>query len=266
MSSTTSKGVAVVTGASTGIGAVYADRLAKRGFDLILVARNAERLQQVGERIARETGRKVRPFPADLGDKASLAKVEALLRDDTSITMLVNNAGVGSVASTLEADVDAMSDMIDLNITALTRLTYAAAPAFAARGHGTIINVGSIVAVAVEMMNGVYGASKAYVLSLGHALQKDLAGKGVRVQTVMPGTTATEFWDVLGFAAPKTGANTMSAEDLVDASLAGLDSGEVVTIPGLHDGEAWTRWEADRRAMSKMFGNAKPAARYASRA
>lgn len=266
MNSTKSKGVAVVTGASTGIGAVYADRLAKRGFDLILVARNADRLKQVGERIARETGRKVSTFPADLGDKASLAKVEALLRDDTSITMLVNNAGVGSVASVVEGDADAMSDMIALNVTALTRLTYAAATPFAARGHGTIINISSVVAIAVEMMNGVYGASKAYVLSLGHGLQKDLAGKGVRVQTVLPGTTATEFWDVLGFAAPKTGAKTMSAEDLVDASLAGLDSGELVTIPGLHDGDAWTRWEADRLAMSKMFGNAKPAARYASSA
>jgi short-subunit dehydrogenase len=188
--------------------------------------------------------------------------IEARLRDDKSITMLVNNAGVGSVASILQANVDTVEDMIDLNITALTRLTYAVAPAFASRGGGTIINIASVVGVAAEMLNGVYSASKAYVISFGHSLQKDLAGKGVRIQTVLPGATATEFWDVAGYAAQKTSSITMSAEDCVDAALAGLDAGELVTIPGLHDGEAWTRWEADRQELSKKFGNAKPAARY----
>jgi len=262
MSNTTSKGVAVVTGASSGIGAVYADRLAKRGYDLILVARNEERLKAVASRIEGETGRKVRVFPADLNAKAGLAQVEALLRDDKSITMLVNNAGIGSVASILQADADAVEDMITLNITALTRLTYAVAPAFVARGSGAIINIASVVGIAVEMLNGVYSASKSYVISFGHSLQKDLADKGVRVQTVLPGATATEFWDVAGYAAQKTASITMSAEDCVDAALAGLDSGELVTIPGLHDGDAWTKWEADRRELSKKFGNSKPAARY----
>ena len=98
MSSPASKGVAVVTGASSGIGAVYADRLAKRGYDLILMARNEERLKAVASRVESKTGRKVTVVPADLSDSASLAKVEALLRDDKSITLLVNNAGVGSVA------------------------------------------------------------------------------------------------------------------------------------------------------------------------
>jgi short-subunit dehydrogenase len=262
MSSPTSKGVAVVTGASSGIGAVYADRLAKRGYDLILVARNEGRLKTVADRIQNETGRKVTAFPADLSDSASLAKVEALLKDDKSITLLVNNAGVGSVASILQADVDNITDMIALNVTALTRLTYAVAPAFAARGSGTIINIASIVGIAAEMLNGVYSASKSYVISFGHSLQKDLADTGVRVQTVLPGATATEFWDVAGYAAQKTAAITMSADDAVDAALAGLDSGELVTIPGLHEGDAWTRWEADRRELSQKFGNAKPATRY----
>jgi short-subunit dehydrogenase len=262
MSSPTSKGVAVVTGASAGIGAVYADRLAKRGYDLILVARNEDRLKTVAHSVESETGRKVKVFPADLSDKASLAKVEALLRDDKSITVLVNNAGIGSVASILQADVETMTNMIALNITALTRLTYAVTPAFVARGNGTIINIASVVGIAAEMLNGVYSASKSYVISFGHSLQKDLAGKGVRVQTVLPGATATEFWDVAGYAAQKTSAITMSAEDAVDAALVGLDNGELVTIPGLHDGEAWDRWEADRRELSKKFGNSKPALRY----
>ncbi len=260
--SSTSKGVAVVTGASSGIGAVYADRLAKRGYDLILVARNADRLEAVASGIRGKTDRDVKVLPADLNDKASLAKVEFLLKNDKAITMLVNNAGVGSVATILQADVDKIEAMIGLNITALTRLTYAVAPSFVARGNGTIINIASVVGIAAEMLNGVYSASKSYVISFGHSLQKDLADKGVRVQTVLPGATATEFWDVAGYAAQKTAAITMSAEDCVDAALAGLESGELVTIPGLHEGDAWTRWEADRRELSKKFGNAKPAPRY----
>lgn len=259
----TSKGVAVVTGASSGIGAVYADRLAKRGYDLILVARNEDRLKKVAARIEGETGRNVSTFAADLTDKASLAKIETLLRDDGSIKMLVNNAGVGSVASILQASADTAEEMIELNITALTRLTYAVAPAFVARGSGTIINIASVVGVAAEMLNGAYSASKSYVISFGHSLQKDLADKGVRIQTVLPGATATEFWDIAGYAAQKTASITMSAEDCVDAALAGLDGGELVTIPGLHDGDAWTTWEAGRRELSTKFGNAKPAARYA---
>ena len=262
MSGPTTRGIALITGASTGIGAIYADRLAKRGYDLILVARSEQRLNAVAKQLRAETGVQVTTLPADLNDKAGLAKVEAVLREDPSITMLVNNAGVGSVASILQADVAKMEAMIDLNITALTRLTYAAAPAFAARGAGTIINISSVVGIAVENLNGVYSASKSYVLSFGHSLQKDLAEKGVRVQTVLPGATATEFWDIAGYAPAKTSEITMRADDLVDAALAGLDAGELVTIPSLHEAEAWTQWELERRAMAPKFRNPKPAPRY----
>jgi short-subunit dehydrogenase len=262
MSSPSPKGVALITGASTGIGAIYADRLAKRGYDLILVARNERRLNDAAKRLRTETGVQVTPLLADLNDKAGLAKVEAVLREDPNITMLVNNAGIGSVASILQADVDKMEAMINLNITALTRLTYAAAPAFVARGKGAIINISSAVAIAVENLNGVYSASKSYVLSFGHSLQKDLAEKGVRIQTVLPAATATEFWDVAGYAPQKTSEITMRAEDLVDAALAGFDAGELVTIPALHDGDIWTRWERERREMSPKFRNPRPAPRY----
>jgi uncharacterized protein len=260
------KGFALITGASAGIGAIYADRLARRGFDLVLVARNPTRLNTLAERLERETGRSIETIVADLNDRAALAKVETLLRDDPRITMLVNNAGVGSVASVLDGGVDSMESMIALNITALTRLTYAAAPAFVARGTGTIINISSVVGIAVELLNGVYSASKSYVLSFGHALQRDLANTGVRVQTVLPAATATEFWDVAGFAKQKEAASTMTADDLVDAALAGLDQGERVTIPTLHDGDDWTKWEADRRALTPRFANAKAAPRYATNA
>src|SRR5713101_2134281 len=163
MSNPSNKGVAVVTGASSGIGAVYADRLAKRGYDLILVARNEARLKSLSARLTSETRRSVEVLRADLNNKEELAKVEATLRDNPSITMLVNNAGVGSVAPLLDADIQKMEDMIALNITALTRLTYAAAPAFVARGAGTIINIASVVGISPEALNGVYGATKAYV-------------------------------------------------------------------------------------------------------
>lgn len=262
MSTQSSLGTAVVTGASAGIGAVYADRLARRGYDLLLVARNEDRLRALADRLTADTGRSVETFKADLGSKDDLARLEARLHSDASVTMLVNNAGIGSVASILKADVEAIDAMIQLNVTALTRLTYAVAPGFVARGSGTIVNISSVVGIAVEMLNGVYSASKSYVLSFGHSLQKDLADKGVRVQTVLPGATATEFWDVAGYAAQKTAPITMSADDLVDAALAGLDQGEHVTIPGLQDADDWTRWEKDRRAISAKFGNAKPAQRY----
>ncbi|MCX8253339.1 Short-chain dehydrogenase/reductase SDR [Beijerinckiaceae bacterium RH AL1] len=262
MSTQSDKGIAVITGASSGIGAVYAARLARRGYDLVLVARNEERLRALAERLAAETGRTVEPFKADLGRKDDLARLEQRLREDTRVTMLVNNAGVGSVASIHTADVDAMEAMIFLNITALTRLTYAVSPGFVARKSGTIVNISSVVGIAVEVLNGVYSASKSYVLSFGHSLQKDLADKGVRVQTVLPGATATEFWDVAGYAAQKTSPITMSAADLVDAALAGLDQGELVTIPGLQDGAEWSRWEEGRRALGPKFNNARPSPRY----
>ncbi|WP_374310254.1 SDR family NAD(P)-dependent oxidoreductase [Methylocella sp.] len=260
--STSSKGTALITGASAGIGAIYADRLAKRGYDLILVARNESRLNELATRLQNDTGRSVKTVVADLADKQDLRKVEKLLREDASITMLVNNAGVGSVASILKADVDEMEQMIDLNITALTRLTYAITPVFVEKKAGAIINISSVVGIAAELLNGVYNASKAYVLAFGHKLQKELADTGVRVQTVLPAATSTEFWDVAGYAAQKDNASTMSAIDLVDAALVGLDQGELVTIPTLQDGADWDNWEAARRALTPKFANAKPAPRY----
>jgi len=263
MSNSSRKGVALITGASSGIGAVYADRLAKRGYDLILVARNEARLKSLSARLTSETGRSTKVLPTDLSNRAELAKVEATLGNDPSITMLVNNAGTASVAPLLNADVNKMDEIIALNITALTRLTYAAAPAFVARGTGAIINIGSVVGISPEALNGVYGASKAYVLALSHSLQHELADKGIRVQAVLPGATATDLWEIAGLPWQKLPPSiVMSVEDMVDAALAGLDQGELVTIPGLHDGDEWTRFEAARRAISQHFGNSVPAQRY----
>jgi uncharacterized protein len=163
----------------------------------------------------------------------------------------------------LDADVEKMEAMIALNITALTRLTYAATPRFVARGTGTIINIASVVGISPEALNGVYGASKAFVLALSHSLQHELADKGIRIQAVVPGATATDLWEDAGLPWQKLPPSiVMSAEDMVDAALAGLDQGELVTIPGLQDGDEWTRFEVARRALSQRFGNSTPAPRY----
>jgi short-subunit dehydrogenase len=156
-----------------------------------------------------------------------------------------------------------MDDMIALNVTALTRLTYAAAPAFVARGRGTIINIASTVGISPETLNGVYGATKAYVLALSHSLQHELADKGIRIQAVLPAGTATDFWEKTGLPYQNLPEGTvMSSEDMVDAALAGLDQGELVTLPSLHDDDEWARFEAARRAMSEHFFNSAPAPRY----
>ena len=258
-----SKGTALVTGASTGIGAIYAERLANRGYDLILVARNQARLTELANRLAAQSGRTVKTLAADLGNKSDLARVEATLRDDASITLLINNAGVGAVTPLIATDVGKMDDLISLNVTALTRLTYAAAPQFVSRGSGTIINIASVVGIAPEMLNGVYGASKAYVLAFSQSLQHELADKGIRVQAVLPGATATDFWEIAGHHHRNLPQEiVMSAQDMVDAALAGLDQGEVVTIPSLADQNEWTSYEAARRAMSTHLSSATPAARY----
>ncbi|MGJ7609403.1 MULTISPECIES: SDR family NAD(P)-dependent oxidoreductase [unclassified Variovorax] len=259
----TTKGTALITGASSGIGAVYADRLARRGYDLVLVARNRARLAALADRLAGETGRKVEVLPADLTDKSDIARVEAVLRTRSDITLLVNNAGVGATAPLLASDIDKMEEMIALNVNVLTRLTYAAVPGFVARGAGTLVNIASIVAISPETLNGVYGGSKAFVLALSQSLQHELAGKGVRVQAVLPGATATEFWGIAGLPVQHLPSEiVMTAENMVDASLAGLDLGEQVTIPALPNQDEWNAFEAARRAMSGRLSRTAPAARY----
>ena len=257
------KGIAVITGASAGIGAIYADRLARRGYDLILVARSQARLDEVARRVAGATGRAVKTVAADLNNTADLKRVETLLGSEPGITMLVNNAGVGAIEPLLQSSADAMEAMIDLNVTALTRLTYAAAPAFVSRGGGTIINVSSVVAIAPERLNGVYGATKAFVLALSLSLHQELADKSVRIQAVLPGATATNFWDVAGGSLEQLPSEiVMQSDDLVDAALAGLDQGELVTIPSLPDAADWAAYEAARQKLVPNLSLSVVPARY----
>lgn len=256
-------GTAVVTGASSGIGAIYADRLAKRGYNLILVARSRDRLNTLAKRISDETGQNVEVIAADLADPSDLKIVENKLRQDASITLLVNNAGVGTHTPLLDSDIEKMDSMIALNITALTRLTYAVAPGLANRGTGAIINISSIVSIGPEILNGVYGGSKAYVHAFSTSLNHELADKGVQVQAVLPGATATDFWATGGLPVEHLDPQiVMSAEAMVDAALVGFDRHELVTIPSLHDVTLWETYEQARRAMLPKLGSNKPADRY----
>jgi len=258
-----SSGTALITGASSGIGAIYADRLARRGHDLILVARNRERLDALARRLSYDTGRAIKVIVADLNDKADLAQVEQVLRSDATITVLVNNAGIGAVAPLVDSDIDEMERMIDLNVTAVVRLTYAIVPAFLQRGSGTIINMASIVGIVPEMLNGVYGGTKAFVLAFSRSLHKELAKSNIRVQVVLPGATATDFWAIAGTPVEQMPSQiVMKAADLVDAALAGLDQGELVTLPSLPDIVDWEAFEAARQNMRPKLSRSTPAARY----
>ncbi len=266
MTSTLSKGTALITGASSGIGAVYADRLAKRGYDLILVARNRERLDALASRLTTEIGRTVEVVTADLGSEEGIARIENILRTDASITTLVNNAGVGAAAPLLQSDPAKMDAMITLNVVSLSRLTKAVAPQLVERGGGTIINISSIAAISPELLNGVYGGTKAFVLAFSQSLHHELADKGIRVQAVLPGATSTEFWDIAGVPVSNLPASiVMTAADMVDASLAGLDQGELVTIPALPDAGDWNTFEAARQALGPNLSHSKPAERLLAR-
>jgi short-subunit dehydrogenase len=257
------KGTALITGASSGIGAVYADRLAEAGYDLVLVARSADKLRTLARQLTTRSGRTIETIAADLTKPTDLAKVENVLKSDASITLLVNNAGFGATAPLLQSEIGRMEEMITLNVNVITRLAYAAAPAFVSRGTGTIINIASIVAIAPELLNGVYGGSKAFVLAFTQSLQHELADKGVRVQAVLPGATATKFWNIAGTPLehlPET--IVMSAEDLVDAALSGLEQGEVITIPSLPDRADWDAFESARKALGPGLSRTTPAPRY----
>ncbi|WP_455918179.1 SDR family NAD(P)-dependent oxidoreductase [Pseudomonas cerasi] len=260
---TQSKGYALITGASSGIGATYADRLARQGYDLILVARNQHRLERLATQLNADTQRDIQVVVADLNLPADLARIEQILHDDSRISLLVNNAGIGATAPLLDSDADKMEAMILLNVLALTRLAKAAATNFVAQGRGTLINIGSIVAVAPKLLNGVYGGTKAFVQAFSESLEHELSDKGVRVQVVLPGATATEFWDVAGLPVsnlPET--MVMTTQNLVDAALAGLAQGEKVTIPSLPDSLDWDAYETARLALGPNLSHRSPASRY----
>lgn len=251
----------LITGASSGIGAVYAERFARRGHDLVLVARDKTRLETLAARLRQDTGVAVDVVPADLTQRADLAAVEARLRDDARIGVLINNAGIAQSGGFTEQSADSIEQLVSLNTIALTRLAAAVAPRLANAGQGAIVNIGSVVGLAPEFGMSVYGATKAFVLFLSQGLSMELGAKGVYVQAVLPATTRTEIWERAGIDI-NTLPEVMEAGELVDAALVGFDRRETVTIPPLHVAERWETLDAARQGLLSDLRQAQAAERY----
>jgi uncharacterized protein len=251
----------LITGASSGIGAVYAERFARRGHPLVLVARDKARLEALASRLRDETKVDVDVLQADLTEPADLAAVEARLREDANIRVLINNAGLAQSGGFVEQSADAINGLVTLNITALTRLAAAIAPRLAQAGEGSIVNIGSVVGLAPEFGMTVYGATKAYVLFLSQGLSLELTPKGVYVQAVLPAATRTEIWERAGIDID-TLPEVMEVGELVDAALIGYDRRELVTIPPLHVAERWDALDAARQGLLSDIRQAQAAERY----
>jgi short-subunit dehydrogenase len=251
----------LITGASSGIGATYAERFARRGHDLVLVARDNARLETLAARLRQETGVAIEVLPADLTRRDELAAVEARLRDDAAIGILINNAGVAQSGGFIDQSADSIERLVTLNTTALTRLAAAVAPRLVEAGEGAIVNIGSVVGLAPEFGMSVYGATKAFVLFLSQGLSLELAPKGVYVQAVLPAATRTEIWERAGIDI-NTLPEVMDVGELVDAALVGFDRREAVTIPPLHVAARWDTLDTTRQALLTDIRQAQAAERY----
>ncbi|MFC8373701.1 SDR family NAD(P)-dependent oxidoreductase [Streptomyces sp. NPDC057239] len=243
----TRHGTALVTGASSGIGAAYAGRLASHGWDTVLVARRGQRLDDLAQRLREGTGTVVETLVADLSEPGDLARVTRRAAAGDDIGFLLNNAGINGYGPFAGLEPELMTKILDLNVLAVTALTRAAVPGMLERGRGTLVNVASQLAFAGALPphplpeRAVYGGTKGYVVTFTRTLAAELAGTPLRIQVLCPGLTATEFHRSRGDE-PVPGRNQSVHEDggmpvdqVVDASLAALDTGEVVCVPGLED-------------------------------
>ena len=259
MSSSTT---ALVTGASSGIGAVYARRLATRKHDLVLVARRADRLAALAAELTRDHGIAVRVVAADLTAEADLTRVEKLLRTD-KIDLLINNAGNGPIAATADLSDSDAATTLSLNVTAVMRLTRAALPGMRSRRHGIIVNIGSVMALHAMPATSLYSATKAFVLTYSRAIQQEVKDQNITVQAVLPAGTITDFYETAGVPIAAFDQSAfMTAEQLVDAALVGLDRGEEVTLPSVHDTALWQTYDMARAALFAGTQNGSPAPRY----
>jgi hypothetical protein len=231
------KPLAVVTGASSGIGAAYARVLAARGYDLALVARRQDRLQQLADELTGRHHANCTVVAADLTSEGDLRKAEEFLAGAANLALLVNNAGFGSTGRFFEAPVESQDAMHRLHVLATLRLTHAALRNLTARNAGAIVNVSSVAAFVPRPGSTSYYATKAWINCFTEGLYLELkaAGSRVRVQALCPGFTVTEFHDVLGLDRDEIfgGAWWMKAEDVVEASLRGLEEGKLFVVPGL---------------------------------
>lgn len=225
----------VITGASSGIGEEFARQLAARGTDLALLARREERLRALADELADRYGIRTEVMVADLTDAAARQEVEAYLADPgRSTDLLVNNAGFGSYGAFHELDADDQAAIVELNVTAVVRLTRAVLPVLVARDGGGVINVGSLAGFQPDPYGATYGASKAFVASFSEAVAEELADTAVRMMVLAPGHTRTGFQDNTGFERDGwSAAGAMTVEAVVRAGLRDFTRGRVVCVPGV---------------------------------
>lgn len=258
-------GTAIITGASFGIGKVYAERLASRGYDLVLVARRQDRLQQIATDLQQRFSVHAEALSADLSTADGTRTVSERLSEDASVALLVNNAGFSALKALTQTPDDTITRMIALNVTALTALSKAALVAFKGRDAGTLVNIGSGAGFSPYPGIPVYGSTKAYVFLFTQSLQHEVEGTSVKVQLVLPGAVISEGWDVAGGSdlEPLPESMVMTTEDCVDAALSGLDQGETITAPSLHDTSVLSDYVAVSGKLLQAMFDAKPAKRYA---
>ena len=256
-------GTAIVTGASSGIGKVYADRLASRGYDLLLVARRKDRLDAIAADLQARFPVNVTVLVADLANATDLTATVQKIQANSTISLLVNNAGTSSVVPVVQAAPQDIASLIALNITALTELTRAVLPGFIERNAGTIINIGSVVGFTGYAWVPIYGGTKAYVLNFTQGLKLQLAETAIRLQYVAPAGTISEIWDVMGVPMNSLGEDVlMDTEACVDAALTGLDNGEFITAPSVHDEGLVRAFEEASTALLAATQQSQPAPRY----
>lgn len=263
MQKSNNMGTAVVTGASSGLGVVYAERLAKRGYDLKLVARRGHRLEVLATKLRDQFGVQVTNIVADLGSQKDLESVANELTKDTGITMLINNAGTSTLNEFIATPAEKQQAMIDVNIVALTVLSNAVLPGFKSRNKGILINIASVLGYHTLPISALYSGTKAFVVHFTNGLQQEYKDTNVTIQLVLPASTATEIWEVGGVPISALDPQTvMTIEDCVNASLAGLDLKEPATWPSLEDNTLYQAYEDARLKLFSATQTGKPASRY----
>lgn len=256
-------GTAVVTGASSGLGKVFAQRLAERGYNLKLVARREDKLNELADVLRAKYGVTVTNYVADLSNATDLEKVATDIQNDSDITFFINNAGTSTLAPSTKTSVAKQKEMVDVNITALMLLSNAVLPGFIERNQGTLVNIGSVLGAYTLPMSSIYSGTKGFVVQYTRGLQEEVKGTNVKVQLVNPSITATEIWEVGGVPLSALDqAAIMTTEDCVDAAFAGLDAGELATFPSVHNQELIDTYENARIQLFTGSQTGKPAERY----
>ncbi|RBP51082.1 SDR family NAD(P)-dependent oxidoreductase [Arenicella xantha] len=262
MTNSNQKGLAIITGASSGIGAIYADRLAAQGHPLLIVARRKDRLQQLATQLKKRYTVNVETLSLDLANPSDLLTLETKLKSDP-VDILVNNAGSGGLGPLSSTTADKTEALVRLNIIAVTRLSQAALDGFRDRGKGTLINLGSIIAFWPSAAAAVYSGTKSYVVNFTRSIAMEFEGTDIRIQVVMPGPVRTEFFSSQGMSDSVFPDDYyITADELVDAALSGLEQGEIVTNPTMAEPKVWEDMENTRTTYFAAVSSGKVAPRY----